>query len=338
MIDDVVARDKKLPKRSEASRMCENSLSESSQGIRDAVSRSRVGREKIDEEYAELSQTIWRLQGILDDPQKVLDVIVSELEDIKGRYGDERRTEIVASSEDIDIEDMIVEEDVVVTVSHSGYIKRNAVSLYRSQRRGGRGKVGMGTKEEDFVERIFIASTHNYILIFTNQGRVYWLKVYQIPQAGRAAKGKAIVNLIQIQAGERVAAVLPVRDFMDGKSVVMVTKRGVIKKTELAAFSNPRSIGTSPSGSKREIAYRRSLRTAARRFFSVSAREVHRSTRKTAGMKEATASADPHGEDDVVVAWSCPRRTTIATVSNRLRQAHGFAEYRVQTARRGRSI
>ena len=200
-------------------------------------------REKIVSEHDELATLIKKLKGILADPQKVLDIIVEELEDIKKRYGDERRTEIVASTEDIDIEDLIVEEDMVVTVSHQDYIKRNAASLYRIQRRGGRGKVGMGTKEEDFVEHIFIASTHSYILIFTDQGRVHWLKVYQVPQAGRAAKGKAIVNLINIGEKEKVAAILTVREFEAGKYVVMVTRKGVVKKTELEAFSNPRSGG-----------------------------------------------------------------------------------------------
>ena len=196
-------------------------------------------REKIDAEYAEVTSLIAALQAILDDPRQVLNVIVSELEEIRSRFGDERRTEIVVSSEDINIEDMIVEEDMVVTVSHSGYIKRNAVSLYKSQHRGGKGKVGMGTKEEDFVEKIFIASTHHYVLIFTNRGKVYWLKVNQIPQGGRAAKGKAVVNLINITPGERMAAILPIRDFAEGKSIVMVTKKGIVKKTELAAVSNP---------------------------------------------------------------------------------------------------
>ncbi len=200
-------------------------------------------RAKIDEEYAEVTKLIAYLQGILDDPQKVLQVIIDELNEIKEKYGDERRTEIVASSEDINIEDMIVEEDVVVTISHAGYIKRNAVSLYKSQHRGGRGKVGMGTKEEDFVEKIIIASTHNYLLIFTSAGKVYWLKVYQIPQAGRAAKGKAIVNLVNLAPGEKVMATLPVREFVEGKFIVMVTKKGTIKKTELTAYANPRSGG-----------------------------------------------------------------------------------------------
>jgi DNA gyrase subunit A len=200
-------------------------------------------RDKIQQEYDQTMALIGELQAILDDPAKVLEVIGKELVEIRDRFGDERRTEIVASVDDIDVEDLIVEEDMVVTVSHSGYIKRNAVSLYRSQRRGGRGKVGMATKEEDFVESVFIASTHNYILIFSTQGRVYWLKVYQIPQAGRAAKGKAIVNLISLSPAERVAAILPVRSFEEKKSVVMVSKKGIIKKTELQAFSNPRSSG-----------------------------------------------------------------------------------------------
>ena len=172
-----------------------------------------------------------------------MQVIIEELKEIKDKYGDERRTEIVASTEDINIEDMIVEEDVVVTISHAGYIKRNAVSLYKSQHRGGRGKVGMGTKEEDFVEKIFIASTHHYLLVFTNAGKVYWLKVYQIPQAGRAAKGKAMVNLVNLAPGEKVSATLPVKEFVADKFIVMVTKKGIIKKTDLAAYSNPRAGG-----------------------------------------------------------------------------------------------
>jgi len=200
-------------------------------------------RAKIDEEYTEVNALIAQLSSILADPQKVLQVIIDELNEIKQRYGDERRTEIVASTEDIDIEDMIVEEDMIVTISHSGYIKRNAVSLYKSQHRGGRGKVGMGTKEEDFVEKIFIASTHHYLLIFTSAGKVHWLKVYQLPQAGRAAKGKAIVNLVNLAPGEQVSATLPVREFVADKFVVMVTKKGIIKKTELAAYSNPRAGG-----------------------------------------------------------------------------------------------
>jgi len=200
-------------------------------------------RDKIDAEYKEVTALISKLAGILADPQKVLQVIIEELTEIREKYGDERRTEIVASTEDINIEDMIVEEDVVVTISHAGYIKRNAVSLYKSQHRGGRGKVGMGTKEEDFVEKIFIASTHHYLLVFTDAGKVYWLKVYQIPQAGRAAKGKAMVNLINLAPGEKVRATLPVKEFVSDKFVVLVTKKGILKKTDLTAYSNPRAGG-----------------------------------------------------------------------------------------------
>jgi len=200
-------------------------------------------RDKIREEHIEISALVKELEDILAEAQKVLDIIIGELEDIQKRYGDTRRTEIVLSSTDIGIEDMIVEEDMVVTISHQSYIKRNPVSLYRSQHRGGRGKVGMGTKEDDFLERMFIASTHSHILFFTNLGRVYWLKIYQIPQAGRAAKGKAIVNLIGVSKDEKITAVLPVKEFVEGKFVIMATRRGIIKKTDLIAYSNPRTGG-----------------------------------------------------------------------------------------------
>ena len=200
-------------------------------------------REKIREEHRQVTELVSELEKILADPEKLKNIIVEELEDVKRRYGDERRTEIVHDSEDIDIEDMIVEEDMVVTVSHHGYIKRNPASLYTSQRRGGKGRLGMGTKEDDFVERIFIASSHSHILFFTNKGRVYWLKVYQIPQAGRAAKGKAVVNLINISSDEYITAVLSVKEFQEGKYVFMTTRKGIVKKTELLAYSNPRTSG-----------------------------------------------------------------------------------------------
>ncbi len=197
-------------------------------------------QDKIREEHLEVASLVAKLEGILADPRKVLDIIIAEMEEIKERYGDERRTEIVLNSEEIDIEDMIVEEDMVITITHQGYIKRNPVSLYRSQHRGGRGKMGMGTKDDDFVEKLFIASTHSHILFFTNTGKVHWLKIYQIPKAGRAAKGKAIVNLIGISSDERITAVLPVVEFIPGKYVVMATKKGITKKTDIVAYSHPR--------------------------------------------------------------------------------------------------
>jgi DNA gyrase subunit A len=247
-IDDVIA----IIKESSTPKVAAGALSEEF-GLSDIQVRAildmrlqrltNLEQNKINEEYDEISALVSKLKGILADPQKILDIIIEEMEGIKKKYGDERRTEIVLDSEDIDIEDLIVEEDVVVTISHHGYVKRNPATLYRSQHRGGRGKVGMGTKEDDFVERIFVASTHSYVLCFTNTGRVHWLKVHQIPQAGRAAKGKAIVNLIGISSKERVTAVLSVQDFVNGKFVFFATKNGITKKTDLLAYSHPRAGG-----------------------------------------------------------------------------------------------
>lgn len=200
-------------------------------------------REKILQEYKEILALIEELRGILSDEKKIFKIIISELEEIKKKYGNPRRTEIQSASGEISIEDLIQEEDMVITISHSGYIKRNPISLYRAQRRGGRGKTGMTTREEDFVEDLFIASTHHYLLVFTNKGKLYWLKVYDIPQAGRTAKGKAIVNLLNMASDETVAAVLPVREFAEGKYIIMATRQGTVKKTDLMAYSNPRAGG-----------------------------------------------------------------------------------------------
>jgi DNA gyrase subunit A len=197
-------------------------------------------RDKIQEEYKETIQAIARYREILASERLVLNIIKEELADLKERYGDERRTEIVERADDISIEDMIVEEDMVVTVSHAGYIKRNAITLYNSQRRGGKGKTGMGTKEEDFVDRLFVASTHDTFLFFTSLGRVYWRKVHELPQAGRLARGKAIVNLLALEDGEKLATVLPIRSFEPGYSVILATKGGTVKKTDIMAYSRPR--------------------------------------------------------------------------------------------------
>jgi DNA gyrase subunit A len=200
-------------------------------------------REKITTEYNEVLDTIRRLREILGSEQLVLNIIADELRYIKDTYGDARRTEIVAEAHEISIEDMIADEDMVITVSRGGYIKRSALSMYRAQRRGGKGRIGMQTKEEDIVEHLFVASTHAYILVFTDKGRMYWLKVHAIPEVGSNARGKAIVNLLNLEQGENVRALLTTRDFTEGKYVVMATRGGKIKKTEFSAFSNVRNTG-----------------------------------------------------------------------------------------------
>jgi DNA gyrase subunit A len=200
-------------------------------------------RDKIIAEYEETLREIARLTEILGSDALVMKIIKDELLALKTEYGDARRTEIIAETTEIGIEDLIKDEEMVITISHAGYTKRNPLTLYRAQKRGGKGKIGMETREEDFVERLFMATMHSYILFFTNKGRVYWLKVHQIPEAGRQAKGKAIVNLLQIQANERVTAALPVREFTPGHFILMATKKGIVKKTEIEAYSSPRPSG-----------------------------------------------------------------------------------------------
>ncbi|OGQ04323.1 MAG: DNA gyrase subunit A [Deltaproteobacteria bacterium RIFCSPLOWO2_01_44_7] len=247
-IDEVIALIKKSkePQTAKESLRLKYKLSDiQAQAILDMRLQRLTGLErgKILTEHEELQKQIKEFKTILADESRVLKIITTELKEIKEKYGDERRTEIQGSVQEINEEDLIQEEDMVVTISHGGYIKRNPVSIYRSQRRGGRGKTGMATREEDFVADLFVASTKSYLLVFSSRGRVYWLKVHEIPQAGRVTKGKAINNLVMMQGDEKMAAIMPVKEFVEGFSVVMVTKKGTIKKTELTAFSNPRSKG-----------------------------------------------------------------------------------------------
>ncbi len=199
--------------------------------------------EKVVEEYKELIQRISHLKGILDSKPQRMDIIKKELLFIKEQYGDERRTEVVPVDSDFSMEDMIAEEEVVLTITHKGYIKRTALNTYRTQRRGGRGVQGAMSKEEDFVEHLFIANTHNYMLFFTDKGKCYWLKVYDIPQGGRAARGRAVVNLIGCEPEERVEAFVSVKDFDDQHYIVMSTQKGKVKKTVLSAYGKPRKGG-----------------------------------------------------------------------------------------------
>ena len=198
-------------------------------------------REKIEHEYAELQKTIARLREILGDESKLMEVIREELLDIKERFADERRTEIIAEEGEINIEDLIAEEDIVVTITHAGYIKRLPVSTYRSQRRGGRGITAMGTREEDFVQQLFIATTHTYILFFTNRGRVYRLHGYEIPEACRNARGTNIINLLPIEKDEVIQAAIPIASYEGPYHLLMATKQGVVKKTLLQEFDSSRA-------------------------------------------------------------------------------------------------
>jgi DNA gyrase subunit A len=200
-------------------------------------------REKIVEEYEAVLKDIARFKEILSNERLVLDIIKEEIAEIQNEFADVRRSEIVHDTTEINIEDMIVEEDMVVTISKDGYIKRNPITLYRIQRRGGKGKTAMGTKEEDFVEHLFVASTHHTFLFFTNQGKVYWRKVYDIPQAGRTSRGKAVINLLNLAPDEKLTTVMAVAAFEPGNHILMTTRNGLVKKTDLMAFSRPRSGG-----------------------------------------------------------------------------------------------
>ena len=247
-LDAVIAliRNSQDPKVAKEGLMANFGLSEvQAQAILDMRLQRLTGleRDKILQEHKETVELIARLRAILASEKEIYRIIVEELKEIKERYGDDRRTQIIAHSEEISIEDLIVDEDMAVTISHEGYIKRNPVSLYRAQRRGGKGKIGTTTKEEDFVEYLFIASMHSYILFFTTIGKVYWIKVHELPQASRAAKGRPIVNLLKLEPGERVSAFLSVRDFIEGRFVIFATKKGLIKKTDVMSYSNPRPSG-----------------------------------------------------------------------------------------------
>ncbi len=297
-------------------------------------------QEKILEELQQLLAQISRLKEILASEIEILNIIKSELVELRDKFANPRRTEILDKSADLTLEDMIVEEDMVVTVTHGGYIKRNAVSLYRAQRRGGKGKAGVKPKEEDFVENIFIASTHAYILIFTNLGKVYWLKVHEIPQGGRASRGKAIVNLLQLAAEEKVMTILPVTSFEKGQYIVTATARGIIKKTELMAYSHPRAGGiialTIDEGDSLIEARlpngERDLLLASRkgksiRFPESDVRPVGRPAR---GVRGITLDAD----DEVIGLQSVAANTALALVTvteNGYGKRTDIGEYRVQS-------
>jgi DNA gyrase subunit A len=247
-LDQVISliRASKNPPEAREGLMTQFGLSQiQSQAILDMQLQRLTGleRQKILDELAEILKLIERLRAILSSEKLLLEIIVSELRHVVEKYGDDRRTEILPEAGEFRALDLIAEEDMAITVTNTGYIKRTAITNYRNQRRGGKGRIGMRTREEDFVSHLFVASTHAYVMIFSDRGRAYWLKVHEIPDVGPDGRGKAIANLVSMQEGERIAALLTVREFEENKFIVMGTTRGEVKKTELSAFSNPRAGG-----------------------------------------------------------------------------------------------
>src|SRR5213083_2365160 len=301
-------------------------------------------REKVVEEHAETEKAIARYREILGDEQEIAKIIADELRALRAKYADERRTRIVDEAAAISVEDLIVEEDMVVTLSHEGYIKRNAVALYRAQRRGGRGRIGASTREEDFVEHLFVASTHSYLLFFTTSGKVFWLKVHEIPQAGRAARGRSITNVLSLQPEEKLSAFLPVREFQEGRYVLFATRRVLVKKTDLMQYASPRPsgiiaialeegdevIGVRLTGGSREAIL--STRDGqAIRFKEDEARPMGRDTYGVQGMKLDA------GDEVVSLDLVEPGATLLAVSENGYGKRTEMEEYRL-TRRGGKGI
>jgi DNA gyrase subunit A len=292
---------------------------------------------KLNDELKQVRTLIKELTALLNSRPKRLAVLKSELDETVKRFGDGRRTEIVADQGDFSVEDLIADEDMVITISHSGYIKRIPVTTYRRQRRGGRGLNGMGTKEDDWVEHLFVASTHDYVLFFTQTGRVYWLKVYDVPQGGRAARGKPIINLVGIQSGERIAAFVSVREFSDSQHLMFATSNGTVKKTRLSAYGNPRSTGINAINideGDELIEVRRTegsndivLATSEGMSIRFSEKDVREMGRTATGVRGLQL-----GKDDRVISMVVVRRdATLLVVSEKgLGKRSELSDYRVQ--------
>ena len=305
---------------------------------------TQLERHKIVEEHEQTLALIADLKGILASEQRLLGIIKDELVALKQEFGDERRTEILAETTDLTIEDLLADEDMVVTITRSGYIKRTHVEAYRSQRRGGKGVTGMETKEEDIVEDLFVASTHSYLLFFTNKGKVHWLKVHEIPEGGRQAKGKAMANVLSLADGERVATCVPVRDFESGGYVLFATKQGKVKKTELSAFSHPRAggilaitledgdevMGARRTDGQREVL----LSTKQGMIIRFPEEEVRPMGRTAAGVR----GIDVDEGDQVIAAETIKEGVTVLTVTERgYGKRTPLDEYRLQ-GRAGKGI
>jgi DNA gyrase subunit A len=342
-LDQVIAliRASKNPAEAREGLMTQFGLSQiQSQAILDMQLQRLTGleRQKILDELAEILKLIERLRAILSSDKLLLEIIVSELRHVVEKFGDDRRTEILPEAGEFRALDLIAEEDMAITVTNTGYIKRTAITSYRNQRRGGKGRIGMRTREEDFVSHLFVASTHAYVMIFSDRGRAYWLKVHEIPDVGPDGRGKAIANLVSMQEGERIAALLTVREFEENKFIVMGTTRGEVKKTELSAFSNPRAggiiamdveegdavIAVQVSDGSNEIFI------GTRNGMSIRFRETDvRSMGRTAGGVRGVELRD----DDAVVAMEVlrPGGTILSVTEQGYGKRTSLDEYRLQT-------
>jgi DNA gyrase subunit A len=305
---------------------------------------TQLERTKLIEEHEQTLALIEELRGILASDEKLMTIIKTELTAIKAEYADERRTEILDETTDLTIEDLLADEEMVVTITRSGYIKRTHVESYRSQRRGGKGVTGMETKEEDIVEDLFVASTHSYLLFFTNLGKIHWLKVHEIPEGGRQAKGKAMVNLLSLGEHERVATCVPVRDFAAGGHVLFVTRQGKVKKTELEAYSHPRAGGIQAVGLEDGDEVIKARRTDGSREVMIATKlgmiirfseeEVRPMGRGASGVR----GIDVEAEDAVIAADVVQEGVTILTVTERgYGKRTPLDEYRLQ-GRAGKGI
>jgi DNA gyrase subunit A len=340
-LDEIIAliRRSRTPEEARIALMKTYPLSEiQAQAILDMKLQRLTGleREKIVKEFGDTLKEIERLKAILGSEALVSNIIKEELSEIKKKYADERRTEIASETKEITIEDLIMDEEMVITVSHQGYIKRNPLSTYRSQRRGGKGLIGMETKEEDFVEQLFIGATHDYMLFFSNLGRLYWLKAFQIPEAGRATRGKPLVNLLSLSDGERITTALPVRQFKEG-FLVMFTEKGIVKKTALEDYSNPRGKGiiaiTLDEGDEliavRKTDGKSDLIIGTRNGLSIRFNEedVRDTGRTSMGVKGIKLSKG----DEVVSALVAEEKTAILTVTEKgLGKRSKIEDYPVQ--------
>ena len=343
-IDEAITiiKESKDPAQAKEGLMNAFSLSEiQSQAILDMRLQKLTGLEvdKVVAEYKEVIKLIAYLRGLLESKNQRMDIIKEELLAVKEEFGDERRTEIIQVDANFSMEDMIAEEEVVLTITHSGYIKRTALNTYRTQRRGGRGVQGATSNEEDFVEHLFIANTHNYMLFFTNLGKCYWLKVYDIPQGGRATKGRAIVNLIGCDPGEKVEAFVSVKDFDDEHYIVMATRNGLVKKTVLSAYSKPRKGGIYAieirdgdtlieariTNGENDIL----LGTREGKSIRFSEKNIRPTGRKTMGVKGITLSS----KEDYVIAMLVVKRegTILVATEKGLGKRTDVIQYRTQT-------